>query len=97
MKHYVDPVWYGCLWLGVTLRVFNVQHLVYYHRDTRLTSLPSGGGPWSICRTRVTQQFILEVGGVVNKPRPQVLIYPGEPWVPLGFGRDGRVAMVVVL
>ena len=31
-------------------------------------------------------QFILEVGGVVNKPRLQVLIDPGEPLVCLGLG-----------
>ena len=39
-------------------------------------------------------QFILEVGGMVNKPRLQVLIYPGKPFVCLGFGRNGTAAHV---
>ena len=47
--------------------------------------------------TQVTQQFILEVGEMVYKPHPQVLINPGKPLVSLGFGGNGRVAIFVVL
>ena len=39
-------------------------------------------------------QFIWEVGGMVNKPRLQVLIYPGTPSVCFGFGRNGTAAHV---
>ena len=45
----------------------------------------------------MTQQVVLEVGGMVYKPRPLVLIDPGKPLVSNGFGRNGRVAMFVVL
>ena len=35
--------------------------------------------------TQVNKQFILGVGGMVNKPRLHVLVYPGKPLVCLGF------------
>ena len=41
------------------------------------SSLSSGGGPRSISHTLVRIQFIVEVGGMVNEPRLQVLIGPG--------------------
>ena len=93
MKNNFDPLWYDRLGLGMTQRVVNVQHVHYSYRDT---SLHSGGGSWSISRTPVTQQFILEVGGMINKPRLQVFIYPGEPLVCLGSDGNGEVAMFVV-
>ena len=38
---------------------------------------------------------LLEVGGVVNKPRLHVLIYPGKPLVCLCLEGNGEVAMLV--
>ena len=39
---------------------------------------------------------LLEVGGVVNKPRLHVLIYPGKPLVCLFLSGNGKVAIFVV-
>ena len=39
--------------------------------------------------------YIVEVGEMVNKPRLQVLIYPGKRLVCLGFGGNGKEAMFV--
>ena len=44
-------------------------------------------------RTQVRIQFRMEVGGKVNKPHLQVLIYPGKPLVRMGG--NGKEAMFV--
>ena len=41
------------------------------------------------------QTVILGVGGMVNKPRLHVLIYPGKPLVCLCLEGNGEVAMLV--
>ena len=35
-------------------------------------------------------------GQMVNKLRIQVLVYPGKPFVSLGFGGNGKMAMFLV-
>ena len=47
--------------------------------------------------TRVRIRFILEVGGMVNNPRLQVLNYPSELSVCLGLGGNGKECMFVSL
>ena len=77
------------------------NHSVYVQTLLSPRSSPppaySQPGSWSICRTQVRINFISEVGGVVNKPRLQVLLEPGKPGRKCQKGHDCSISLILKL